>query len=285
MTFHKPKDISYTNMCIYIDDHAYSEDCDWSKVYEYLYLLIHMLAEKQELFSSYKYYDGFAIYGANRIYLRLTNAKQFEVLPDGTYQMEKLKSVLNYIKSVLYPMKVEFEQLEYSQTISEEIISNDYTYNFNTLINRQSSRIQLTDFKYLLDDVGKTCKAFLLHIPYLQESKEWLNIYVSVMLTFLNMITLPKPVERKLCRMQENGKYSDEVLATAYRQEDVKDAILFHLPGHMSNYILVLARQLRKLVAKDLSYILHTKVTNDFNLVNYLQEEITEMVEDFEDED
>ena len=70
-----------------------------------------------------------------------------------------------------------------------------------------------------------------------------------------------------------------------YKNEDINSAILFHLPDHMSNYVLVLARQLRQIVAKDLCYILQTKVTNDFELVGLMQEEVTNMVEEFENED
>ena len=39
MTFKKPADITYTQMCIYIDDNIYNGTYDENTVFTYLYLL------------------------------------------------------------------------------------------------------------------------------------------------------------------------------------------------------------------------------------------------------
>lgn len=280
MTFKKPDDITYTQMCIYIDENVYNKDCDMTLIYEYLYHITYMLARHANLFKKHHYYDDFSIFVANRVYVRLTNKKQFEMNDDGTFRMEKIKSILNYLKAILYPSKVTFEQSEYCQSISKETTLDNLNFNFDTLLNRTSSNIHLSDFKFMLHDVGKTCENFLSSLPYLKTSKEWLNIYTSVMLTFLNMITLPTPVSQRIEHLAETKSLNDDHIVSAYEKEQLRSAILFHLPDSMKDYILVLARQLKQLVAKDLSYIMHTKVTNDFNLVDYLKEEIRESIKE-----
>ena len=79
MTFIRPKDVTYTDMCIYIDNNIYTDNYDVNTVYEYLYHIIFMLAKQSQLFNKHKYYDSFAIFGASRVYFRLTNKKQFEL--------------------------------------------------------------------------------------------------------------------------------------------------------------------------------------------------------------
>ena len=77
MTFTKPKDVSYTDMCRYIDDNIYTDNFDESLVYEYLYHIIFMLGKQAALFDKHMYYDYFALFGATRVYFRLVNKKQF----------------------------------------------------------------------------------------------------------------------------------------------------------------------------------------------------------------
>ena len=43
-TFIKPKGLKYTDMCIYIDKNAYTDNPDDEKIFQYLYHLVSMLA-------------------------------------------------------------------------------------------------------------------------------------------------------------------------------------------------------------------------------------------------
>ena len=52
----------------------------------------------------------------------------------------------------------------------------------------------------------------------------------------------------------------------------------------MNDYILVLTRQLKHLVAKDLSDILHTNISNDLTILPLSVKEYIESYEELEDE-
>lgn len=284
MTFKKPDDITYTDMCIFIDNNVYTEHFDESKVYEYLYHIIYMLAKRSKLFERHCYYDDFAVYAAGKIYFRLTNPKQNQLDDDGNVRMEKVKSVLNYIKSTLYPMKVNFEQMEYGQTISREVIPEEVNYNFQSLLNKNINSLHLSEFKFLLSDVEKTCKKFLECIPYPKNSPDWINIYVSVMLTFLASITLTEKSKNRLLNLSNRNHLNTQHVFDAYEKESQKGAVLFHLPESMSNYITVLARQLKNIISKDLSYILHTKITSDSLVSSVVVKDFMICEEDYLDE-
>ena len=118
MTYSNPN-IKYTDMCIYIDAHAYEEDRNDDLIFEYLYHITKMLAHKSNYFNKPKYYDDFGIYAAGKLFLRLINPKQFDINPDtGLPRLTKIKSILNYAKTKIYPLKVEFEQENYYQMLA-----------------------------------------------------------------------------------------------------------------------------------------------------------------------
>ena len=264
MIFPKPYNMTFTDMCIWVDQNAYKENVDVNTLYQYFYHIALILSKNKKLFNKYHYYDDFAIFCANKLYFRYTNKKQYELDENNEPKLKKIKSVVNYLTTVLYPLKVDFEQSEYCQSISKEPNIDEINYNFNNLLSKEISGLHLSDFKFMLEDVGKTCKSFLSTLPFDTTSVEWLNIYISVMLTFLSYITLPCRTISKFNNLEAHDNLNFEHVEQGYQQEGEKKAILFHLPDSMSNYITVLARQLKSIVAKDLSYILHTKVTYDF---------------------
>ena len=105
MIYQKPKDVTYTQMAMFIDKHAYDENSTNelnNLIFEYIYHLVEMLAYKAKFFNRYSYYDDFAIYVASSVYLRLKNPKQFEYDNNGNPKLKRVKSILNYIKTILY---------------------------------------------------------------------------------------------------------------------------------------------------------------------------------------
>lgn len=265
MIYKKPKDTSYTDMCIYIDNHIY-EEYDESLVFEYLYHLAKMLAIKHKYFHSAGDYDNFAIYVASAMFLRLTTEKS----------LPKVKSVLNYMKSVIYPLKVDFQKSEYSQVVSKDSYVEELNYNFNSILSRSISSLDISDFGITLLDVGATCRKFLSTIPYDKNSSIWMNIYISVLLTFLDSVTLRNKSKRRLNHLDDTNFLKDYHIDNFYEEERSGDPILYHLPEHMKNYISVLSRQLRAIIAKDLCDILQTKVYSDYDLTRYSLSEFVE---------
>lgn len=269
MTYTKPSDITYTQMCMYIDENIYNNSFDETTVYQYLYHIILMLAKQAQLFSKHCYYDPFALYGATRVYFRLTNKKQWQPNKDNTgYKMQRIKSVLNYIKNVLYYLKVDFEQEEYAQTL-KVVEPQECGIDYSRIIPNSVDSLCLLDFESTLGNVHRTCDKFLSTLPYKKGTTEWLNIYISVMLSFLDSVTLTQNQTKRIEHLEGTGRLKDTHIENFYAANRTSSPILFHLPKSMENYITVLTRQLRHIVASDLSDILHTKITQDIELIDY----------------
>ena len=262
MLYIKPKDITYTDMCIWIDNNAYKEDCDREKMFEYLYFIAIMLAHKSKYFNNTKDYEDFAVYMATHTFFRLTNPKQYQYKDDGTLKMSPLKSVLNYMKSTLYPRKVDFQQQYYAQTsiITEDI---DYVseYSFADRLNDTVDELTAKDFELCLSNIVETIQAFFnKKLPYKKSSAEWWNIYVSCLLTFLNSITFTNEQLIKIENYKKDMTGKDGYYAKIYEKESEDAVILFHLNSSMKDYVTVLVRQLRRAIAADLSYSYKTYI-------------------------
>ncbi len=211
---------------------------------------MYMLASKASLFARHQYYDSFALFAANRLYFRLTNPKQFELI-NGEPRMKKISSILNYANKVLYPIKVDFEQSEYAQTVLSRP-EEELEYNYDNVIKSSLEGVYRVEFDMVLHDIGKTCRLFLSTLPYKKNSAEWLNIYVSVMLTLLDSITLKNKNVRRIKHLESTNRLHERHLDSMFGNEKQCEAILFHLPESMRDYITVLTRQLRRIVARDL---------------------------------
>ena len=71
-----------------------------------MYLLAYMLGCKAKYFHSINDYDGYAVYLAYATFTRMTDKEK-----------PKIKSVLNYMKSIQYFRKLGYEKESYSEII------------------------------------------------------------------------------------------------------------------------------------------------------------------------
>lgn len=274
MTFQKPKDVTYTEMAIYIDNNIYTKDFDAYTIYQYIYHLIYMLAVKRCFFNKSQYYDDFSIVSASRVYMRMTDKRQFELDENGEPKLAKIKSVLNYIKSIMYPMKVAFEQEHYSQVVSEEV-GDESPIKPSDVSLDSSSFISIEILDYL-KDLPRVIEKYLMKIPRVRNSNEWLNIHTSCLLTLLNCFTLTRD---KIESLENKENITDGYIEKLYSSDDV---ILFHLDKEKHDYIQVLTRELKNYIYKELRAIIASYDIELYNVKNTLYESIQCLVEDEE---
>ena len=134
MLFTKPN-MKYTDMCIYVDSIVNKEDPseqELNKCFEYIYHIGFMLAHKHKYFNKNYYYEEFALFLATEVMYRLFfNPRLNEVDSNGEPVLTKIKSVLNYMKAIIYGRKVEFEQQNYSQQLLKAPVENNFSYTYN----------------------------------------------------------------------------------------------------------------------------------------------------------
>ena len=276
MLYKLPKDMTYTQMAIWIDEHAYDEDVDEELLFEYLYHLSMMLARRARYFKNPEYLEMFAVELATSGFMRLQNRKQYIYDEFGNPKMSKLKSILNYLKVILYPRKVVFEQQNYAQT--DTIIDNTEDidlssgYTFANLLQNSAEGLFKVEFSCCLETVVNTIKSCLKDIPYKYKSAEWYNIYISCLLSFLNSITLTND---DLERIRQFKYPSNQISAINNCFDNYKDfVILYHLPESMRDYIQIQTTRIRHIIAADLSDLINTEIDMHSLNTNIIKKEL-----------
>lgn len=280
MLYQKPKDVRYVDMAIWIDNNAYEEDFDSETMFEYIYLLTHMLARKRGLFDQTDKLDDFTLFASSRYYLRLTDKRQFEYNEDGTYKFERIKSILNYIKKSLYMFKVMYEKETYLDTPKDEIA---YDTGIASILLDTVDRTYIAEFDCYLHDIISTIKNFLYKIPYRNDKVMMNRIYISCLLSFLNSITLSKGAKKRVRILNEMQKANAiKYVNDIYANERYDSTILFNLDDSMKDYITVLVNCIRKLIASDLSEIVHSHIPTDMCMKDLLCEAMYDVKENDE---
>lgn len=287
MTFNKPAGVKYVDMAIYIDKHAYlTEGRDDEKIYEYLYHLFYVLAVKGRFFTSASDYDSYSLMAAGDVYKRLNNKKQF--LPDDDpRKLPRIKSSLNYIKNVLYPLKVNYQKENYNEIIDENIENIDFdglSRDIKKDLTGNSALFNKSDFRAYFKHIPNTIKKFISSLPY-KDKIDSKNIYLSCLLTILNRVTWSNTSIDKLKFREERNLPLIKFIDNNYDSCRKVEPILYHLPTNMSTYIDVLVNKILCILKKDLKYLLHCNEPTSDIVKNMMKESVKNIMGDFESDD
>ena len=253
MLFQKPKGVKYTDMCIYIDNIVARGNPtreEENKIYEYLYHISFMLAHKHKYFNRSYYYEEFAMWFATEIMYRLFyNPRLKEIGPDGECVLSPIKSVLNYMKGIIYGRKVAFEQQAYSQKYSE-FEEGNYLYSFNS---DPYDSLKESDILMYISQISKTIKSIVYERNFYKNDRVLMkNIYMSVLLTVLNSLTLSEKDKIKFNSTYSSIDSKYRLLSRLYKDNRENGLILYHLDNSMGDYITVLVNKAFKQLKDDL---------------------------------
>lgn len=257
MIFKKPPNMRYTQLAMFVDAHIRDKDEKTQQLcFEYIWHLFYILAVKGKMFNSGRDYDEYALYAATQLYLRYKKEDN-----EKGANLKPIKSCLNYIKRILYPLKVNYQKANFEQVFQEGSLQGNAPTQIlddkiSDIRNLNSSLVSV-ECNYYLSSIHSSIRGILEKTPYRNNKVILHNLYISCLLTFLKSITLSK---RSLARLEDRKakKLSLEgVLDGLYARESREDNIvLYHLDPSMHNYVAFLFNKIKKEVVKDLNYII-----------------------------
>lgn len=250
MTYHKPANMKYTDMCIYFDAHIYKSNRDENLLYQYLYHVCYMLASKGRYFKNFDDYDTFALYASSRLYLRYPSTDKCEDTP----KENRIKSVLNYTKATVYPLKVDYQKENFAQ-----IYSYQNPDEIESLADITKQSIQQDYSKNLYQDVfdslkliPKTIKSRIKETPYKNDALMSKKLYMSCLLTFINSMTLSNDKIKKI--LSKNDINDKEDLFIKSLQRERQDAVmLWHLDDSFKDYVKIITNKVRRDVDNEIN--------------------------------
>jgi hypothetical protein len=247
MTYNKPKNVTYTEMAIFFDKHIKKPERDDNILYEYIYHLVYMLANKAKYFHDFKDYDEFSLYAAGKIYMRAINEEKTE---------KPIKSILNYIKAVIYPLKVDYQKEVYDEIINPDV---DDRINGERLKSNLHKPIQADYQDGLVEEIYRQLSLLPKYIndvvyesPYKNDKTVCRRLYISVLLSFLNGITLSNAGIEKIKRRELKSLETENTAFKMLEKEKEVSTIVWRLDDSLTNYVEILTNKVRKKFGKDL---------------------------------
>ena len=228
VTFNKPAGVRYVDMAIYIDKNMPKvvenggNSVVESKIIEYIYHICYALALKKTFFKKFEDYDSYSLYAASEIFL----AMRKKLVEKGTISrggkiVEPVKSSLNFIKAVLFPLKVNYQQMNYATVINPEIgqDTSKIAYDQHESIQSEYRRAFLDDLMESVAEFPKVFKNLIAKSPYRNDEIMCNNLYISCMLTLLNDLTIPNRIKSKINKKSKDND-KDEIIVNTLMAVD-----------------------------------------------------------------
>jgi hypothetical protein len=223
----KPRNKKYTDLCIYIDKVNYYRDDknnpiglrelsseETTNVYAYIYNICYALAAKHHMLKKREDYEMFCLETAANIYMRLRREDQ-----DYTYQdrvMKPIKSILNFIKGSLGFMCITWQQQNFSQNITDDVVDASKINDVGDFV-RQEAESQYTEkkqeaYREAIDRLPDYIKKSIEKSIYRKNALIAHELYLSCCLSLCNALTLER---KKLSQgsVEKRGKLLAEQLS------------------------------------------------------------------------
>lgn len=229
-----------------------------------------------------KDYDDYSLYGASHVYLRLINPRQF--LPEeDAKSMPRIKSVLNFIKHILYPLKVNYQKQTLNELFRDKYNESDQRDNIKTnfSIECYNKDFISIDIENYLQSLPKIIKKFLKDTPYYKDKVMTKHLYMSCLITLLRNITLSNHNKNKIeNRIKNEYRCKDSLFNDMQEEEALNAPITFRLDNSYKEYIRVLNNQLKTIIIKDIREILKYYDLSEDIIQDILFDNIEEIEED-----
>ena len=245
MTYVKPANLTFTQICQWIDQYGFSKDCDEEKLCQYFYHLSYFRTQQFSYFKDAEKIDDFCLFCVSKLFQR--------------YRVEKeaspVKSVSNYLKNVISCWRAEYIKLFCVGSDEGEIADFDPVDYSDYLIDIASER-DFSSYATSCTNISDIVRKYLKKVPRARKSREWSNIYVSCLLTLNDRLsTAGSLVSSEF--IQKNPQKMDRLV----RATRLRPPVLYHLDECYSNYITTLVNELTHAIAAEVSYTIHSKVS------------------------
>lgn len=166
-----------------------------------------------------------------------------------------VKSLLNYCKNCLYPLKITYQNDTFKKIYN---IEYDSLEEINGMESYQKTQIQrdyamevLFNFTEQFKNVVVIAKNLIDKSPFKEKTCLRKRVYTSLLLSFINSITLTNQDYQKLIdRMNKHLDITPQ-LVKAFKKESNAKPILWRLDDMYSDYIKYLLRLLKEELVKE----------------------------------
>lgn len=196
----RPSGVRVTQLCIFVDSHideiveAGKNPELEDKIYNYIWLIIRSLAQKKNYFKNYDDYDQYAFFAASRMYFALLKSRRNAGKIIRGREIKPIKSVLNYTKALLYPMKVEYQNQNFRSVTKGDADDPAFYYGEVMANDAKASQHVADNFRMYLDSslslrsIDQIIADILKNCHFDEKSKEYKVLKYSIILTAIKAL-------------------------------------------------------------------------------------------------
>ena len=157
------------------------------------------------MFNDFQDYDAYAFYAANRLFfaIRKNYWNQGKVIKGKL--IRPIKSSLNYMKALLHPMKIEYQNETFREIISEEFASKKFdAYNFREHLRADAKASLGVDQEFIncvkdsFEHIGDLIDKTIVNSPFSPGSLDRKKLKISILLNAINSIKNKKRLDSDL---------------------------------------------------------------------------------------
>ena len=245
MTFYKPKELTYTQIAQWVDSNHMSTDCDENKLCEYIYHLVVLKTQQCCYFKESEQIDDFSLYCTSKLLQKIYSCRE---------KQESLKSIVNYIRTVISPWKAEYIR-EFCTGSAESNIADFDLSDFSDYLIDTASQCDYNSYWFECINVSDVIRKYLKQIPRKKNSAEWSNIYTSCLLTLQDRIKTASSAKKT------SDTNDPKVIDRIIRNIKKRPPILYHIEDSKANYITTLVNELTHALASEISHTTASKVS------------------------
>ncbi len=199
VTYNKNNNLKYTQLCMFIDAHMREVAKTGENpgleatIYEYLYHIIYALARKSCYFKNFEDYDKYSLYAASEVYVAMRNKYAHEGEEVRGKIIVPVKSCLNYIKTVMFPLKINYQRTEFT-SVADPGLGQDTSGtidNARQAIQSEYRKALTDDYEEAISAIPRYIHRYLARSPFRDDKNMCNKLYLSAMLTLINSITIP----------------------------------------------------------------------------------------------
>lgn len=259
-----------------VDNLVTSGDYDPNHLYKLLQKIIkYQICNKKYILNKI-YHADFVDQTTSDIYMRLINK-----------ELTPITSIDMYLKKTMRGFYTNFCQREFSQVIDTNLIKDpEQRQNTQTgLADYITSSLQVVNTPFdsincdlYLKYIPRTIRNLLKNNKYCKDSATDENIYLSILLTLINKLTLSQKQLEKIKHIKENKKLLQQkplIDKIIYNNED-SSLINFKLDKEISEYVSLLYEHVQSNLKKDMRDLNDNFNLSDDELLSVLYSEFYE---------
>lgn len=269
--FNKPANLKYTDLAIYIDANAHKiiNEGEFplveATIYEYLYHIVYALACKAAYFKP-QYYDSFAGYAAGELYMSMRK----KLINDGKDNRGRtvvpVKSSLNFIKATLFPLKINYQKENFGSVIDPNVHGGTdlLKENITEAIQQQYRTIPIEVYQDTAQELPQIIKQVIQKTPFRNDCLFCQKLYISIILTLLNDITLPSKIHKKISKnLAKRVTNKTPLQLLSLYTNNIEAPILWHLDKSFQDYVRIMVIKVKQLIAKSVEIGMHSGELSD----------------------